>query len=75
MVFSFWGLYNNSDSYEVITTSLDNGTYIAPNKLIVTQWLDIWVNEYLGGVKPLMIQTYQRYIEKHVKGNLKGNSI
>ena len=56
-----------SQKLKAITTSLDNGTYIAPNKLTVTQWLDIWVNEYLGGVKPLTSQTYQRYIEKHVK--------
>lgn len=56
-----------SQKLKAITTSLDNGTYIAPNKLTVNQWLDIWVNEYLGGVKPLTIQTYQRYIEKHIK--------
>lgn len=56
-----------SQKLKAITTSLDNGTYIAPNKLTVNQWLDIWVNEYLGGVKPLTIQTFQRYIEKYIK--------
>ena len=56
-----------SQKLKSITASIDNGTYIAPNKLTVTQWLDIWVSEYLGGVKPLTVQTYQCYIEKHIK--------
>ena len=32
--------------------ALDSGTYTAPSKMTVGQWLDIWQREYLGGVKP-----------------------
>ena len=56
-----------SQKLKAISVALDEGTYIAPNKTTVNQWLDIWVNEYLGGVKPLTVQTYQCYIEKHMK--------
>ena len=59
-----------SQKLKAATTAIDEGTYVAPNKTTVNQWLDIWVSEYLGGVKPLTAQTYQRYIEKHIKPSL-----
>ena len=34
-----------------ITASLDDGTYKTPCKLTVGEWLDIWTQDYLGGVK------------------------
>ena len=55
---------------KAISVTLDEGTYIAPTKTTVNQWFDIWVKEYLGGVKPLTVQTYQCYIEKHIKPSL-----
>ena len=33
------------------TAALDEGTYIAPNKMTVAQWLDTWQADYLKGVK------------------------
>ena len=59
-----------SQKLKAATTAIDEGTYVAPNKTTVNQWLDIWVSEYLGGVKPLTVQTYQCYIEKHIKPSL-----
>ena len=32
------------------TAALDDGTYIAPNKMTVAQWLDTWQADYLKGV-------------------------
>lgn len=52
------------------TTAIDEGTYTAPSKLIVGQWLDIWSAEYLGGVKPSTVHSYTTTIRNHLKPNL-----
>lgn len=49
------------------TSSLDAGTYTAPNKMTVGQWLDIWAAEYLGGVKPFTVASYSTQIRNHLK--------
>ena len=49
------------------TTNLDNGTYIAPNKMTVGEWLDTWSANYLGGVKPFTVVSYKGQIENHIK--------
>ena len=52
------------------TTAIDEGTYTAPNKLIVGQWLDIWMNEYLGSVKPRTVDSYRTIVNTHLKPGL-----
>lgn len=52
------------------TASIDNGTYIAPSKMTVGEWLEIWEKEYLGGVKPRTVDSYQSTIKTHLKPNL-----
>lgn len=49
------------------TAALDAGTYIAPNKMTVGQWLDLWQADYLGGVKPSTVSSYQATIKNHIK--------
>ena len=49
------------------TASIDAGTYTAPSKMGVGEWLDIWVKEYLGGVKPSTAFLYERQIELYIK--------
>lgn len=53
-----------------VTVSIDQGTYIAPSKMTVGEWLDIWAKEYLGGVKPRTVDSYQATIKNHLKPNL-----
>ena len=48
-------------------TDLDAGTYKAPCKMTVAQWLDIWVTEYLNSVKPLTKHNYNKQVQKHFK--------
>ena len=48
-------------------TELDAGTYKAPCKMTVAQWLDIWVAEYLNSVKPLTKHNYNKQVQKHFK--------
>ena len=50
-----------------ITNELDLGTYQEPSKLTLGEWLDIWVAEYLGSLKPLSQKTYEEQVQKHIK--------
>ena len=53
-----------------LTAALDAGTYIAPNKTTVGQWLDTWQVEYLGAVKLSTVSSYQATIKNHIKPGL-----
>lgn len=52
------------------TVAIDQGVYTAPSKLTVGQWLDIWINEYLGSVKPSTLHSYKTTVKNHLKPNL-----
>ena len=52
------------------TAALDAGTYKAPCKMSVGEWLDIWIAEYLNNVKPLTRQNYAKQVNKHLKPSL-----
>ena len=49
------------------TAALDAGTYTAPSKMTVSEWLDIWARDYLGGVKPFTVASYEGQIKNHIK--------
>ena len=53
-----------------LTAALDAGTYIAPNKMTVGQWLDTWQNEYLANVKPSTASSYEATIRNHLQPGL-----
>lgn len=59
-----------SQKLKAVTTSIDDGTYVAPCKLTVGQWLDIWINEYLGGVKPRTADLYKGVVSVRIKPRL-----
>ena len=52
------------------TTAIDEGTYTAPNRMTVGQWMDIWVSEYLGGVKPRTVDNYKGVVNHRIKPGL-----
>lgn len=59
---------------KVVTAALDAGTYIAPSKMTVGEWLDIWQRDYLGGVKPRTVDSYKTTVRARIKptlGNVK----
>ena len=49
------------------TASVDAGTYIEPQRMTLSQWLDIWVHEYCGDIKPGTLDDYKGHIENHIK--------
>lgn len=48
------------------TAALDTSTYLAPSKMTVQEWLDIWVADYLGNAKPHTKKSYQGIIKNHI---------
>ena len=49
------------------TAAIDNGTYTAPNKQTLGQWLDAWADTYCGSVKPRTLEIYKTDIRVHIK--------
>ena len=49
------------------THEIDEGTYIAPNRTTVGQWMDTWFKEYTGGVKPATKAAYEGNIRLYIK--------
>ena len=47
--------------------ALDSGTYIAPSKMTVGEWMDVWSKQYLGGVKESTVAAYNATIRTHIK--------
>ncbi len=50
-----------------LTVDVDNGTYHEPCKMTVGEWLDIWLEQYLGSVKPMTIKNYKEHVKNHLK--------
>ena len=50
-----------------LTAALDAGTYIAPSKVTVGQWLDVWQQDYLVNVRPATVTSYEATIRNHIK--------
>lgn len=59
-----------SKKQRAITAEVDKGVYLEPSKMTISQWLNIWYDDYLGAVKPLTRASYHNYIENHLKPNL-----
>ena len=47
--------------------ALDQGDYQEPSRMSVGKWLDIWTEEYLGGIKPSTAFIYKEQIRLHIK--------
>mgnify|MGYP001864221708 FL=1 len=47
--------------------AVDNKAYREPCKMTLGEWLDIWADTYLGGVKPRTVKIYQDDIRLHIK--------
>lgn len=52
------------------TAAIDAGTYTAPSRMTMGQWLDIWTAEYLGAVKPRTVDLYKSVVRSRIKPGL-----
>ena len=53
-----------------LIAAVDEGSYSEPSKLTVAQWLDIWQEGYLGGLKDSTIAHYNGHIENNIKPHI-----
>lgn len=74
---SFYG-DRQSDALKAMRAALaaaDEGVYFEPKKFTISQWLDIWLNEYVQpSVKPLTYAAYRSKVKTHIipaLGNIK----
>lgn len=49
-----------------VITELDNGIYIAPQKMTVGEWLNLWLTEYTNGVKQNTLHNYRNQVNTHI---------
>ncbi len=49
-----------------ITVEIDNGSYTKPLKLTLGAWLQIWLEEYTGNVKPFTQKAYEDRVRLHI---------
>ena len=48
--------------------AVDDGSYLPPQRLTVSQWLDTWLAEYCApSAKPLTLAAYKSKVENHLK--------
>ena len=50
-----------------ITAEIDDGTYMEPCRMTLDEWLDIWLRDYLTGVKPSAAYLYQRQAKLYIR--------
>lgn len=54
------------EKMQAVAVEVNQGTYTAPSKLTVGQWIDIWQRDYLGSLKPCTVRTYKTAIKNHI---------
>ena len=55
------------EKLQAAAVALTDGTYTAPQKITVGEWLDTWTSTYLGSVKPFTVVSYKGQIKNHIK--------
>ena len=58
------------EKMQAAAVAVTEGTYIEPSRMTLSQWLDIWEKDYLGGVKPHTVRAYSSIIRIHLKPSL-----
>jgi len=58
------------EKMQAAAVEVNQGTYTAPQKMTVGQWLDIWQRDYLGQLKPATVTNYARNIKNYIKSAL-----
>ena len=53
-----------------IAVDIDRGTYQAPCKMTLSEWLSIWQKEYLSDVRPSTAQLYKKSLTLYIIPNI-----
>ena len=49
-----------------ITSEIDEGTYIEPNSIKLSEWLTVWLRDYIGNVKPATVKSYTDHVKLNI---------
>lgn len=55
------------EKMQAAAVALNEGTYQQPSKMTLGEWMDIWADTYLGGVKPRTVAVYKSDIRLYIK--------
>ena len=55
---------------QAVSVDIDNGIYTESSKMTVGQWLDIWLDEYTGNLKPYTIELYRGQCKNQLKPHI-----
>lgn len=55
------------EKMQAAAVAINQGTYTAPQRMTIGQWLDVWASDYLGAVKPSTVRNYRDNIRLHIK--------
>ena len=58
------------EKMQAAAVEVNQGTYTAPQRMTVGQWLDVWASDYLGAVKPSTADGYIRSVRNYIKPTL-----
>lgn len=50
-----------------ITSQIDESSYLEPSKMTMSQWLDRWLADYTGALKPYTLRNYTSQINNHIR--------
>ena len=50
-----------------VITEIDDGTYIEPSKMKLSEWMDLWLKEYCGDKKYSTVKNYRASVKTHIK--------
>lgn len=64
-----------SQKLKAAAAVIDAGTYTAPSKMTVVEWLDIWTKEYLRQIKPRTAESYIIITNNHLKPGIGGTKL
>lgn len=65
---SFYGSSQKevAEKIRAAAAQLDEGTFIAPNKMTVKSWMNTWLAEYTGGIKENTLVSYRVQTEHNI---------
>ena len=49
-----------------VTAEIDEGTYIEPNSIKLSEWLKTWLRDYIGNVKPATVKSYTDHVNLNI---------
>lgn len=53
-----------------LTAEIDDGSYLEPNHMKLGTWMDIWLRDYTGNLKPATYSVYESHVRFHIKPSL-----